>query len=66
MTQTLDVQGMSCEGCEEAVEEALEPISGVQSVAADHENDTVSVEGDADTDELVGAIEDAGYEPSHS
>ena len=62
MTQTITVQGMSCGGCESAVEDALTAVSGVNSVEADSEADSVTVEGTADTDELVTAIEDAGYD----
>ena len=64
MTQTISVQGMSCGGCEETVEDALESLSDVTGVSADHEADSVTVEGTADPDELVAAIEDAGYEAS--
>lgn len=62
MTQTITVRGMSCEGCESAVEDALTAVSGVNSVEVDLEADSVTVEGTADTDELVTAIENAGYE----
>ncbi len=62
MTQTITVRGMSCEGCESAVEDALTAVSGINSAEADSEGDSVTVEGTADTDELVTAIENAGYE----
>ncbi len=55
---------MSCTGCEATVEEALRGIEGVESVSADHEENTVAVEtsGDVDADELAAAVADAGYE----
>ena len=62
MTQTITVRGMSCEGCGSAVENALTAVSGVNSAEADSEADSVTVEGTADTDELITAIENAGYE----
>ncbi|MFB6120202.1 MAG: heavy-metal-associated domain-containing protein [Halobacteriaceae archaeon] len=63
-TITLSVQGMSCDGCEEIVEDALEEVSGVEEAEADHEADTASVEGDANPDDLVEAVDFAGYEAS--
>ncbi|MFP9191859.1 heavy-metal-associated domain-containing protein [Natronosalvus vescus] len=64
MAQTITVTGMSCGGCESTVESALEELDGVSAVSADNESDSVTVEGDADTDAIVAAIEDAGYEPA--
>jgi copper chaperone len=63
-TRTLSVTGMSCTGCEDAVEQALGELSGVTSVSADHDADTVTVEtdGEVDENELATAIVDAGYE----
>jgi copper chaperone CopZ len=57
----LTVTDMSCTGCEGAVEDALADVRGVESAAADHETDRVTIEGDADPEALVEAIEDAGY-----
>ena len=62
MSTTLTVEGMSCEGCEQTVEDALEDVPGVTEATADNEDDAVTVEGDADADDLVAAVEDAGYE----
>ncbi|MFB6139999.1 MAG: heavy-metal-associated domain-containing protein [Halosimplex sp.] len=64
MGQQITVTGMSCGGCEQSVEEALESVDGVESARADREAATATVEGDADTDDLVAAVEDAGYEAS--
>ncbi|MFC7074942.1 heavy-metal-associated domain-containing protein [Haloarcula halophila] len=63
-TQTLSVTGMSCTGCEDAVEQALGELSGVVSVSADHGAGTVTVETDGDVDEeaIGSAVADAGYE----
>ncbi len=63
MEQTLTVEGMSCDGCESAVVKAVSDVSGVTDVSADHEQNSVTVEGDANTDEIVAAIETAGYQP---
>ncbi|MFW5964575.1 MAG: heavy-metal-associated domain-containing protein [Natronomonas sp.] len=64
MQTTLNVDGMACDGCEENVEEAIRGIAGVTGVEADHETGTVVVEGDADADVLVAAVDDAGYAAS--
>lgn len=61
MSLKLSVEGMSCGGCEQNVVEALEGLDGVESVDADHEANTVAVEGDADEAEVSAAIENAGY-----
>ena len=62
MARTITVTGMSCGGCEEAVEDAVSGVPGVTSVAADNEGDSVAIEGDADPDAIHEAIEEAGYD----
>ncbi|MFB6267506.1 MAG: heavy-metal-associated domain-containing protein [Halodesulfurarchaeum sp.] len=64
MSRTLTVTGMSCEHCEQTVSEALEGVPGVEKATADHEADQAVIEGDADVNDLVQAVEDAGYEAS--
>lgn len=64
MVTTLTVEGMACDGCEANVEEAIRGVAGVTGVEADHEAGTVAVEGEADTDALLAAVDDAGYEAS--
>lgn len=61
MSTTLTVEGMSCEHCEQTVEEALEGVSGVTDADADREREEATVDGDADEASLVAAVEDAGY-----
>lgn len=61
MSQTITVEGMSCEGCEQTVEDAVGEVGGVESASADRTSESVTVEGDADPEELVTAVEDAGY-----
>lgn len=62
MSETITVDGMTCEHCEQTVEEALEGVSGVREAEADREAEQATVDGDADTDALVAAVEDAGYD----
>lgn len=64
MSRTITVEGMSCQHCEQTVEEALEAISGVTSVTADRESKSVTIEGGAETEALLEAVENAGYNAS--
>ncbi len=65
MTETtLNVEGMNCAHCKAAVEEELGKLYGVEYSNADPGRGTVEVrydEGKVTTDDLKGAIEEAGY-----
>ncbi|MCQ4332234.1 heavy-metal-associated domain-containing protein [Natronomonas sp. F2-12] len=61
MSRTITVEGMSCEHCERTVEEALEDVDGVARARADRAAGEVKIEGAADPDRLVAAVEDTGY-----
>lgn len=61
MPTTLRVADMSCDGCEDIVETALEDVTGVESASADQEAGTVVVEGDAAVEDLLDAVDYAGY-----
>lgn len=62
-TLTLDVDGMSCGHCQQAVEDALASVDGVDAVevALDEGRADVTTDAETDTDALVAAVEDAGY-----
>ncbi|AKU07783.1 MULTISPECIES: CopZ family metallochaperone [Haloferax] len=64
MSTTLTVTGMTCEHCEQRVADALAGVDGVEDATADREAERATVEGDADTDALVAAVEEAGYDAS--
>lgn len=64
MSQTITVEGMTCEHCERTVEEALEAIGGVTAATADREAESATIEGTAETGELVSAVSEAGYDAS--
>jgi len=66
MPTELSVEEMTCEGCEDIVEDAVGEVDGVESAEADREADVVTVEGDADVDELVTAVDMAGYDASEA
>lgn len=61
---TFKVPEMSCGHCKAAVESELNKLKGVERSNADFEKGIVEVRYDEDrvtTDELKGAIEEAGY-----
>ena len=62
--KTFKVPDMSCGHCKAAVEGELNKLSGVEHSNADLEKGTVEVLYDEDrvtSDDLKGAIEEAGY-----
>ena len=62
--KTFKVPDMSCGHCKAAVEGELNKLSGVEHSNADFEKGIVEVrydDGKVTTDELRGAIEEAGY-----
>lgn len=61
MTTTISVEGMSCDHCEQTIEDALRGVANVSAAHADRETETATVEGAPDTAALVQAVEDAGY-----
>ncbi|AKH97702.1 heavy-metal-associated domain-containing protein [Halanaeroarchaeum sulfurireducens] len=64
MSITVTVSDMSCDGCEEIVENAVSEVNGVESVEADSDAETVTVEGSDDVEAIMEAIDFAGYSPS--
>jgi copper chaperone len=61
---TFKVPDMSCGHCKAAVEGELNKLPGVERAVADVERGTVEVsydEGMVTTEDLEGAIEEAGY-----
>ncbi len=62
--KTFNVPDMSCGHCKTAVEGELNRLPGVERANADVEKGTVEVsydEGTVTTEDLEGAIEEAGY-----
>ena len=64
MTRDITVEGMSCEGCEQTVRDAILDVEGVEDVDVDRDAESATVEGTADPDEIVRAVNDAGYDAS--
>ena len=63
VTRTVKIEGMMCEYCERAVNEALGAVAGVESVKADAKAGTAAVTMRPDTDEeaVKAAVVKAGY-----
>ena len=62
--KTYNVPDMSCGHCKAAVEGELNQLPGVERADADVGNGTVEVyydEGTVSTEDLEGAIQEAGY-----
>ncbi|MBQ9530979.1 MAG: heavy metal translocating P-type ATPase [Eubacterium sp.] len=60
MTQ-YDVSGMSCAACSARVEKAVNSVQGVSSCAVSLLTNSMGVEGDAAPDDIIRAVENAGY-----
>lgn len=61
MTIEARVRGMTCQGCEEVVETAVELLSAVKAVDANRYENQVIVEGNVDPEAVADKIELAGY-----
>ena len=62
--RTYSVPAIHCEGCAGTIEEALEPVEGVESTAVDLDAKTVRVRGSADDRLLRKVLSAAGYPPA--
>ena len=60
--QTLEVKGMTCGGCHRSVQQALSSVPGVERVTVDLPSGRADVEGSAEPDALIGAVQAIGYE----
>lgn len=56
-----DVGGMSCAACSARVEKAVGKVDGVTSCSVSLLTNSMVVEGSASADEIIGAVEKAGY-----
>jgi copper chaperone CopZ len=67
VTETIAVVGMTCEGCEQRVHDAVMALPGAVSVTAEHIGDEVEVTFDParlDVKAIRTVIAAAGYHPS--
>ena len=56
-----NVTGMSCAACQARVEKAVSAVDGVKSCAVSLLTNSMGVEGDVSSDEIIKVIEAAGY-----
>ena len=60
--QMLEVKGMTCGGCLRSVEQALSSVPGVERVTVDLSSGRADVEGSAEPDTVIEAVQAIGYE----
>jgi copper chaperone CopZ len=58
------VPAIHCAGCAATIDEALEPVEGVESTSVDTEAKTVRVSGSADDRVIRKVLTAAGYPPA--
>ena len=60
---TLKVEGMTCEGCERRIQNALMDIDGVENAKASHvdKNVKITLNKDVDINTIKEAIEDLDF-----
>lgn len=56
-----NVTGMSCAACSARVEKAVSKLDGVTSCSVSLLTNTMGVEGDVSSEEVIAAVESAGY-----
>ena len=62
---TLNVEGMTCDGCENAIKAGVESLDGIASVESSHEEGWTKVKYDkalTSAEDIEGKITDTGYE----
>jgi copper chaperone CopZ len=62
--RTYSVPAIHCGGCAGTIEEALEPVEGVESASVDLDAKIVRVRGSADDRVLRKVLTAAGYPPA--
>lgn len=62
MTITLQLDGLHCGNCVKSVEKALNEVEGVSQATVTLETQIAVVEGSANADALIAAVEDIGFE----
>lgn len=67
-TTTYQVTGMSCSHCEASVRSEIAKIDGVQSIDVSANSGVLTIESDAalSDDDVLAAVDEAGYEASRS
>jgi P-type Cu+ transporter len=58
----LTIHGATCAGCVRKIENALRAVPGVKHAEMNFATRTATIEGDADSDSLIAAVRNAGYD----
>jgi len=61
---TLNVEGMTCDGCENAIKAGIESLDGIAEVESSHEEGWTKVKYDkavTSVEDIEGKITDTGY-----
>jgi len=61
MATKIQVSGMTCGSCVSILERALKSVPGVQAASVNLRDETATVEGNADVNEVIATIQDEGY-----
>jgi copper chaperone CopZ len=61
MATKLTIMGMTCTHCARTVESALKEVEGVDEARVDYIRSQAEVQGRADIETLIRAVEGAGY-----
>ena len=59
--QKYDISGMSCAACSARVEKAVSGLEGIQTCEVNLLTNSMSVEGDVDSQTIIEAVKKAGY-----
>ena len=59
-----EVEGMSCAACKVRVEKAVSKVNDVDEVSVNLLTGTMGVKGNADSKDIIKAVEKAGYKAS--
>jgi copper chaperone CopZ len=58
---TLSITGMTCSGCANTVKRVLSRVPGVTRTEVDHARGRATVSGTARPEDLIAAVQAAGY-----
>ncbi len=64
MTQEYIITGMNCPHCRDSVKKAIAAVAGVDTVEVDLQAGVATVDGSADSDNVIKAVHAAGFEAS--
>lgn len=61
-TQRLRIEGMTCIGCKDKVEQALRGLAGVEGVEVDLDQGLATVVGEVQPEDLINALSSTNYQ----